>query len=134
MKTLTFAAMGTGGFTLLLAAAGFFVSLNLDHALARYPGSRTVGEQKFGLLSVSEGRISQASTYRTQSGLYDVWEWYYEHYGIELLDQSFDRRAQCLSATHTGQYLFVQREVNATICSRRRGTMVYVNQTINFWP
>ncbi len=76
MKQIAIGTMGAGGLAVVLASLGFLVILNLDYALARFPGSQPAGEMQVEMLHLWSGHVSQAASYQTGAPLTTVWGWY----------------------------------------------------------
>ncbi len=129
-----FAILHWGGLAAALAGLGLFVAMNLDYAQARFPGSQPVGAAQFGLRSVSSGRISETSTYRTGADLATVRRWYQGRFGAESpTDDTLNVRTGCSTLMKTQQWTVIRRAFEATLCAQPSGTSVYVHQTLTLW-
>ena len=131
MKQLTVATLGSAGLAVLLAGVGLLIAVNMDHALARFPGSQRVRQARFDLLSVYNGRMSETITYQTNADLDNVGRWYRERFGAQTpTDDTVNSRSQCLTLVKTRQWMFVHGAFQATLCSSPPGTSVFEYQTV----
>src|SRR5262245_57653439 len=82
-KYVAVSTLGATGLFVILAGIGLLIAMNMDYALARYPGSRSVGEARFDLSAIGDGQVGEASAYRTSDDLTTVWRWYRSRFYLE---------------------------------------------------
>ncbi|MGQ0601664.1 MAG: hypothetical protein ACT4QE_08220 [Anaerolineales bacterium] len=88
-----------------------------------------VVNERFNLLSAYKGYVSQTGAYQTDETLMNVWRWYARRFGVEP-DERIHEAEQCVRLTTARHYAFVRHTVDVTLCSVRRGTRVYFDQTL----
>lgn len=133
MKRLIFAALGAMVMTVTMMGIGPLAVMNLEYAAGRYPGSAHIVSERFDLLSVYQGHISQEGEYRTDDELTTVSAWYAGRYEIEP-EQGMYTQGQCVRLAKVNQYAIFRRTIVVMLCSAEQGTRVYVSQTVYLQP
>ncbi len=116
----------------ILAGIGLLVAMNLDYALARYPGSQYVGDKQFDLLYVHDGYAGEVSLYRTGDDVATVWDWYRSYLGFQPQNAGgLNTRTGCVTLGQTRQRAWVRRAITVTLCPTSHGTSLYISQALD---
>jgi len=129
MKRRIFAALGTIVMTVTMIGVGPLAVVNFKYVAGRYPGSTHIVSERFDLLSIYNGYISQEAEYRTDDELTTVTAWYAGRYEIEP-GHGMYTQGQCVRLTKANQYSLVRHTVVVMLCSTAHRTRVYVSQTM----
>ncbi|MGQ0600401.1 MAG: hypothetical protein ACT4QE_01740 [Anaerolineales bacterium] len=132
MKRLILATLSFSGLIAVFTVAGLVVAMNADYTPWRYPGVIRVVSERFNLLSADKGHISQAGVYQTDADVTSVWRWYARQFNVE--PEYGINPNPCMRLTTARHYAFVRHTVEVTLCSVRRGTRVYFDQTVFLRP
>ena len=133
MKRRLFATLGAIVMTVTMIGVGPLAVMNFESIAGRYPGSAHIVSERFNLVSVYQGSISQDGEYRTDDELMKVLAWYAGRYKIEP-EHDMYTQGQCVRLAKVNQYALIRHTVVVMLCSMEHGTRVYVSQTVYLQP
>ena len=133
MRRLALATLGVSGLAAVFVGVGLLAVTRPDYVLGHYPSSMRVVSERFNLLSVYEGYISQEGVYETGDDVMSVWRWYAGQFGVEP-EGGMNAEGRCVRLATAKQYALLWRTIEVRLCSAARGTRVFFNQAVYLRP
>ncbi|MBI3762617.1 MAG: hypothetical protein HY260_12265 [Chloroflexi bacterium] len=118
-----------GGLAFAAVCIGLLFLLSRDYDPARYPGATRIGGGRLKIFSLTQGYVSQDGAYQTTDDFPTVWRWYAERFDLGA-NRVVNAMENCMSLAKADYQIFTRHVIGVTLCSKKDGTMIFINRTV----